>query len=50
VDDIDAADARILAAGAQVALPKMAVGDMGWSAYFKDTEGNIFGIWQEAGR
>jgi len=24
----------------------MAVGDMGWSAYFKDLEGNIIGLGQ----
>ncbi len=24
----------------------MQVGDMGYAAYFKDTEGNIIGLWQ----
>jgi len=50
VDDIDAAGAAAVAAGATVAMPKMQVGEHGWSAYYKDTEGNIFGLWQEAAR
>jgi len=25
----------------------MQVGDMGYAAYFKDTEGNIIGLWQK---
>ncbi len=29
-----------------VALPKMAVPGVGWLAYCKDTEGNIFGFMQ----
>ncbi len=29
-----------------VALPKMAVAGVGWLAYAKDTEGNIFGVMQ----
>jgi predicted enzyme related to lactoylglutathione lyase len=26
----------------------MPVGDMGWAAYFTDTEGNVIGLWQPA--
>jgi predicted enzyme related to lactoylglutathione lyase len=33
-------------AGATIALPKMPIPGMGWLAYLKDTEGNIFGIMQ----
>lgn len=36
-----------LKAGGIIALPRMAVKDIGWLAYCKDTEGNIFGIMQE---
>jgi predicted enzyme related to lactoylglutathione lyase len=24
------------------------VGPMGWNAYFRDTEGNVVGLWQSA--
>ena len=32
--------------GGSMALPKMAVPGVGWLAYCKDTEGNIFGMMQ----
>src|SRR5439155_176832 len=32
--------------GGSIALPKMAVPGVGWLAYCKDTEGNIFGMMQ----
>ncbi|MFZ5669187.1 MAG: VOC family protein [Pseudomonadota bacterium] len=47
VDDVDAYVARAERAGGRVALPKMAVPGVGWLAYVKDTEGNIFGMMQE---
>ncbi len=34
------------AGGGTVALPKMAIPTVGWLAYCKDTEGNIFGLMQ----
>jgi predicted enzyme related to lactoylglutathione lyase len=46
VAEIDATIARATAEGATEALAKMAVPGIGWLAYFKDTEGNIFGILQ----
>lgn len=46
VDDYDATEERILAAGGQVALPKMALTGMAWQGYYIDTEGNTFGIHQ----
>lgn len=46
VDDFDAAAEKILAHGGIVALPKMALTGMAWQGYFKDSEGNIFGIHQ----
>ena len=46
VDDYDACEARILAAGGQVALPKMALTGMAWQGYYLDSEGNTFGIHQ----
>lgn len=46
VVDIDAAIANAREQGGTEALPKMAVPGVGWLAYFKDTEGNIFGMLQ----
>ena len=46
VDDYDATERRILDAGAQIALPKMALVGMAWQGYYIDTEGNTFGIHQ----
>ncbi|MFJ6535467.1 VOC family protein [Paenarthrobacter sp. NPDC091711] len=46
VDDLDAALAQIESAGGSVVQAKDAVPAMGWFAYFKDTEGNILGVWQ----
>lgn len=46
VDNYDEVAAKILAAGGIVAAPKMALIGMAWQGYFKDTEGNIFGLHQ----
>lgn len=46
VDDYDAYEQKILKAGGQVALPKMALTGMAWQGYYLDTEGNVFGIHQ----
>jgi predicted enzyme related to lactoylglutathione lyase len=48
VDDIDAALEKIAALGGSTVREKMQVGGMGWNAYFKDSEGNIVGLWQNA--
>jgi uncharacterized protein len=46
VADYDATEAKILENGGQVAMPKYALPGMAWQGYYKDTEGNIFGIHQ----
>ena len=46
VDDIDAYITKIEAAGGKVALAKMNMGGVGFMAYYKDTEGNVFGLMQ----
>ena len=46
VEDFDETAAKVLAAGGQVALPKMALTGMAWQGYFLDTEGNTFGVHQ----
>ncbi len=48
VDDIDASLATVERLGGKVALGKQPVGDMGFSAYFVDPEGNVVGLWQNA--
>ena len=48
VDDIDAALMAVEKNGGSAAGEKMAVGDMGFAAYFADTEGNTVGLWQNA--
>jgi predicted enzyme related to lactoylglutathione lyase len=47
VDHLDAYVARAEAAGGAIAVPKVAVPGVGWLAYVKDSEGNIFGMMQE---
>jgi uncharacterized protein len=47
VANLDESVDKALKSGASIAVPKMAIKDIGWLAYFKDTEGNIFGMMQE---
>lgn len=46
VDDIDAYLARVEAAGGSVHAPKQAIPGVGYQAYCKDSEGNVFGLHQ----
>jgi predicted enzyme related to lactoylglutathione lyase len=46
VDDIDASLEKVESLGGATVSAKQAVGDMGFSAYFTDTEGNLMGLWQ----
>jgi uncharacterized protein len=48
VDDIDATIVAIEKQGGAAVGEKMAVGDMGFAAYFTDSEGNVMGLWQSA--
>ena len=48
VEDIDAALSRVEELGGSTVSPKIPVADMGFAAYFKDTEGNVMGLWQNA--
>jgi len=48
VQSIDDALTRVEKLGGKRVGDKMPVGDMGWSAYFKDTEGNVVGLWQQS--
>jgi predicted enzyme related to lactoylglutathione lyase len=46
VDDVEACVALAQTLGGSIALPKMAVPGIGWLAYAKDPDGNIFGMMQ----
>jgi len=46
VANIEEAIMRVEKAGGQVALAKFQVGNFGYSAYIKDSEGNVVGLWQ----
>jgi hypothetical protein len=46
VDDIDAALKNVKQHGGKTHTEKIAVGNMGFSAYFEDSEGNVIGLWQ----
>ena len=44
VPSVDEHLKKITSAGGQLAVPKMPIRGVGWLAYAKDTEGNLFGI------
>lgn len=44
VDSYNSIHDKIIAAGGVVALPRFAIPGLAWQGFFKDTEGNIFGI------
>ena len=46
VSDLDGLLAKAPQLGGTPALPKMPVPGVGWLAYLKDTEGNVFGLMQ----
>jgi hypothetical protein len=46
VADIDAAIAKVLANGGELALPKDAIPGVGYQAYFKDNAGILVGLHQ----
>ncbi|MCT2343785.1 VOC family protein [Niallia taxi] len=46
VENYEQSEAKILENGGTVALPKYALPGMAWQGYYKDPEGNIFGIHQ----
>ena len=48
VPSIDDALATIQSLGGEAVGEKMPVGEMGFAAYFKDTEGNVIGLWESA--
>ena len=47
VHDIDAIIKKIKRLGGEIVLPKTVINGVGYLAYFKDTEGNTFGMMQD---
>jgi predicted enzyme related to lactoylglutathione lyase len=48
VDDIDQTLKRIASLGGSVVQERTAIPGMGYFAYFRDTEGNVLGLWTTA--
>jgi uncharacterized protein len=48
VPSIEEALHQVEAAGGKTVSEKMPVGEMGFAAYFSDTEGNLMGLWETA--
>lgn len=48
VPSIDDALRKVEGAGGKAVMERMAVGDMGFTGYFTDTEGNLMGLWESA--
>ncbi len=48
VEDIDAALARVADAGGTVLTGKREIPAVGWNALFRDSEGNLIGLFEEA--
>jgi predicted enzyme related to lactoylglutathione lyase len=48
VASIDDALTKVAELGGTTVVPKTAVGPMGWTAYFRDPEGNVIGLWETA--
>ena len=48
VDSIDDSLKHIESSGGSVVRPKSQIPGMGGFAYFKDTEGNVLGLWENA--
>ncbi|CAN5809380.1 VOC family protein [soil metagenome] len=48
VDSIDGSLKQIEASGGSIVQPRTEIPDMGAFAYFKDPEGNVLGLWENA--
>jgi predicted enzyme related to lactoylglutathione lyase len=49
VDDIEASLKTVESLGGRTERGKFPVGEMGFAAYFADSEGNVVGLWENAG-
>jgi predicted enzyme related to lactoylglutathione lyase len=48
VDSIEATTKQLEADGGSIITPRTEIPGMGAYAYFKDTEGNVLGLWENA--
>jgi predicted enzyme related to lactoylglutathione lyase len=48
VDNLEDSLKAVNDAGGSTVSERQAVGDMGFAAYFKDSEGNLVGLWENA--
>ncbi len=48
VDNLESALKAVNEAGGKTVTERQAVGEMGFTAYFKDPEGNLVGLWETA--
>jgi predicted enzyme related to lactoylglutathione lyase len=48
VPSIDTALETVRRLGGSTVVPKQPVGEMGFTAYVRDTEGNVVGLWETA--
>lgn len=46
VEDIDSYSTKLVAAGGEILMARMAVPGHGWMAHFKDPENNTLALWQ----
>lgn len=46
VENMQEAIERVKKNGGEMVGETLEIGDMGYAAYFKDTEGNLMGLWQ----
>ncbi|MEK6951424.1 MAG: VOC family protein [Nanoarchaeota archaeon] len=46
VSNIDNSLKQVEKLNGEIVMKKVKVGNMGYSAYFKDSEGNVLGLWQ----
>jgi predicted enzyme related to lactoylglutathione lyase len=46
VENMDTAIKKVQSLGGKIVQGKMEVPNMGITAYFQDTEGNVLGLWQ----
>ena len=47
VEDLDAYIGKVTAAGCEIVTPRTAIPGVGWFANFRDTEGNVVGMFQD---
>ena len=47
---MDDALAKVKENDGQVVREKLPVGDMGFAAYFRNSEGNVIGLWQNSSK